>query len=418
MPTLKRRRRAGAVARKTSRQDWSRHVEASTLALDPARDKRAQAAFRNLPVADQARLAFEVASTRRRELCLAYTNVVMVTAGRKQKRTRSGKEQLKKSVCVIFVVRRKTSAKPGNESAKLQALPTFLLAYWTVGEDRILCAVPTDVISERRFHGATAEVMGGVEVNDRFARRFAGNIACIVEVARKNKPAEDMILSCLHVFTPVPQVNTSPPGGAPIHTMHFPDQPALGKSIAIGGALWWDNDLPDVAHSFDAQLATIGDRVRLKRALDGYGLSKAAPAMDAATFYPPAIAGTAFTFLVSPHDPLNPGNSQARTVTAEYVHDHPPESAIDYARLFTGNAEVSGWIHPGWALNFMFLGETTREGDSGSPVVVLADDGGFTFVGMHIGRTSDGLAVVIPAWELFRAERYSPQPLALRPVNA
>lgn len=58
-------------------------------------------------------------------------------------------------------------------------------------------------------------------------------------------------------------------------------------------------------------------------------------------------------------------------------------------------------------------GQSTKPGDSGSPIVMRAPGGGHTLVGMHIAGGVEGgfpYSYAIPAWLLFNPAQYSKLP--------
>ena len=407
MSALRRPRRASPLSRRASAD----HAEAATLALDASTNKAARKAFTELDWADQFQLAFEVGHTRRRELCIAYTNVVAVASGRKQTRSpKTGRVRLTTTACVIFVVRRKWASKTG--SAARQALPRFLMAYWSVNGKRVLCAVPTDVVLEREFSGVKAQGRGVLVQDVSRNRETNGHFPCVVQVTNKNGEKGDYLLGCQHVFSPDPDVNAGARAGPLIYSI---DAVQLGKSEARGGVLYWNNNRPDVAHSFDTQIAKIDNRA-VAGALLGYVLSSTQPTVDAAGFYALAMGGNGrtpaiFTILAPPRE-----GSGVRDIRTQFVCNHPPELPLLYP-ISVGKQPLEGYIHLEWAIGLKFLDGQTFKGDSGSPVVMRRIDGSCTLVGMHVGLSDAGYAVMVPAWQLFDGNRYTPKLASIRPVN-
>jgi len=396
-----------------ARRAWSARTEAATLALDATANKKAQRAFDALNVAEQAQLAFEAAHTRRRELCMAYRNVVAVTSGRKQRQNpRTGLPRLTGQPCVIFIVRRKWAGKkPPRGTDPRQALPRFLLAFRDDGDQRAICAIPTDVVVEQQFSRARAQATAGVLVSDTTNHiEGNGNIACAVRATQENGTQKDYMLSCLHVFTPAPDVNIGGREGAWIIPLQ--GGPELGKSIRQGGALYWNNNSPKVSHSFDAQLASITNPSGLKTALSGLVLSSQQPTVTFTEFRDLAYgrhSGKPATFII-----MAPSGGQ--NIKAQFSHNHLPETPLSYL-ISHGGLRIRAWIHLEWAIALKFSGTHTQNGDSGSAVIYPRDDGSCTFIGMHAGLTGDGYSVVIPAWQLFDGERYTPRLTSIRPVN-
>jgi hypothetical protein len=397
------------AARRGRRRAWPERVEQATLALDAAANKRAIAAFRALDVADRSRLAFELARTRRRELCLAYASVVAVTAGRKQKGGSRGKTRFTAQPCVMFIVRRKWPHRRDRKGARsTQEIPKYLLAYWSVGGERRMCAVPTDVVVARAFRGARAQ--RGVQVHDAgLGLSATGNFACAVRVTQEDGSRQDLLLSCLHVFSPAPDVNVR--GRAGCRVLSRGQGRELARSTRQGGALYWNHDAV-ASPSFDAQLAQIRDRAAVQAALAGLVLSGSHPTVTSSEFSDLAYgraSGVPATFLI-----LAPSSPQGLQV--QFSHDHPPETPLQYVISF-GDGQIRAWIHLEWAIGLRFLGAETVAGDSGSPVVYPRGDGSCTLLGMHAGVTDGGFAVMIPAWQLFNGDWYSPRLASIRPIN-
>jgi hypothetical protein len=341
-----------------------------------------------------------------------------VTSGLKRSRSAASNKERRGGPCVIFVVRRKWK-KPAAGAKARQKIPRYLLAFWGSGQSRTICAVPTDIITEHGLYDTAAGALSGVRVG-RDGKAYGGNVACVVRVARTNGTTEDMMLSALHVFSPLPEINTLPPArGAVIQTLPELGLDAIGRSAAIGGALWSDSNAGEPRRSFDVQLASIDSLPSLMQALEGYSLSSSRPYLRGLQELH-ALGATKLRILASPNNPKRIG-SGARKVTARYEKSHPPEAGWPYDVAINSVPTRDVLIHPGWLVDLELLSEPTAPGDSGSPVVVELENDGFTLVGMHIARSDhpDGTfsSVIIPAWQLFEADRYKSGIAAIEPIS-
>ena len=264
--SAKRPVRQSISGKRVTRSAWSRQVEQATLRAgddDVLRD--AKAAFDRIrDPALQMRLAYEIAETRARELCLAYKNVVMVAAGYRMKRAARGKTGIVKTPCVTFVVRRKWKGK-GPAAQKQQLLPSHLLAYTGFDGARVLCAVPTDVVVEQGFARARPQAPSGI-----VADREVGNATCAAVMQSGNRRALVM-LGCQHVLTPERSLNTPQPvEGTQVVLLDNPSVP-LALTSSNGGQLRSDG-----SPSFDVQLTGPVDLNALRAALDGLALAPGA----------------------------------------------------------------------------------------------------------------------------------------------
>lgn len=398
------------------RHQRSLHVEAASMAQ--ARQVLAQAlkAFRALrDPALQMRLAREVAFTRAAELTLAYTNVVMLSAGYKFKTQRNGQERLQRLPCVVFVVRSKwpQGQKPPDHQ---QFLPRGLLTFAEHGGMRQLVAVPTDVQLETRFLGARSQSARALYV-DTADRQF-GSLTCAVELSGPGQAQpQRYALSALHVFSPAPVLDAAGPlDGAEASAM-APDvppamPPVLARGLPLGGRLRSQGRI-----SFDVQLAKVPSWPRLAPLLADMPLSNLKACLLSIDEFDAMPPGQRFELLVPDNHPG--ANFKVRPVMlARFLNFMPPAFAIDY-EVQVSNALREEPVHHWQLLKLELLaGRKTLAGDSGSPVVAWNSDGSCTLVGMHIAGAGSW-AYAIPSWRLFDLENFwkAPPGSRMRPVN-
>lgn len=362
------------------------------------------------------RLVRELVATRASELTLAYRNVVMVTAGHKKRTDSRGREQLTKKACVVFVVRDKWD-KSRDARAGHQLLPTHLLAFATIGDRRVLCAVPTDVQDERDFYGVTPQSERAVypcggdpsDPTDEF-----GTLTCMVRVGQRR-----LVLSCRHVLSPKPEVTSiasgkrfaqllspaSPPGG-----------PNIGISEAIAGPLLASPDI-----SFDAQFGSVDKSALplLRTLLKEMPLSPSVPYVSSVEEFDEMRASSNFEILVPDNHPdasmkLRPTYVATFDVYLDKVFSFPYLVRVNGA---SRTLRVSHWE----LLRFKIAANRmTLPGDSGSPIVAWNSNGTCTLVGMHIAAVKgQAMSYAIPSWQLFAASNYVGLTAGIRitPIN-
>ena len=388
------------AATRTSRRDWSRGVEAASLASRDAAPAAAARRFdRDLTAAEQMQLVRELVETRAAELTLAFRNVVMVLAGHKKRSRRDGSEQLSRKPCVVLVVRDKWD-RTRDAAAGEQLIPRRLLAYAQVAGRHVLCAVPTDVQHERSFYGASPQAGRAIYPDDS-ADKF-GTLTCAVKVGQRR-----MLLSCRHVLSPLPEIGGGIASGTRFVQFGTPGQPPagpeVGTSAAIGGALRERDEI-----SFDAQLAAIapGAGPLLKALLADMPLSPGEPFVESPERFDQVVAERPFEILVPDNNPK--AHSRLRpTHAARFETMLRRAFHFDYQVRVGGLPRACSVSH--WELlKFKLLdGRTTLPGDSGSPVVVWNADGSCTLVAMHIaGIHGQSYSFAIPSWQLFAASNY------------
>lgn len=246
-----------------------------------------------------------------------------------------------------------------------------------------------------------------------------GNATCAVLLTRPGFHSETLMLCCQHVLSPELQVDGDPPlanielynvaamrAAETLKEMHAGVIPhglqSIGSSTAYGGRM-----RRSPRTSFDAQLARIDSQANLGRALNGLRLSSRTPAIENAEAYEIARATNDFEILVSPENPRADiseiGNR--RPLRAQHSDYVGPGDALDYSQR-RDTLRISHLLLIELRIRD---GRRTYAGDSGSPVVMQAADGGHTLIGMHIaGGCRDGeyYSFVLPAWQLFDSENY------------
>ena len=386
------------------RRAWSRNLEASSVATRDSVSTQAVRSFdRELTPELQMRLVRELVATRAAELTLAYRNVVMVVAGHKKKTDRRGREQLTKKACVVFVVRDKWD-KSRDAQGGDQLLPKRLLAFATISDKRVLCAVPTDVQHEGDFYGVAPQSERAIYPyggNPKDPTDEFGTLTCMVRVGQRR-----LLLSCRHVLSPRPEITSiasgkrfaqllspqSPPGG-----------PDIGTSAAIAGPLLASPNI-----SFDAQLGSVdnGALPLLRTLMSEMPLSPAAPYVASVEEFDQLRASSNFEILVPDNHPdagMKPRRSYVASFDAylDKVFSFPYPVRVNGAN---STLRVSHWelLRLKIAANRIPL-----PGDSGSPIVAWNSDGTCTLVAMHIaGVKGQAMSYAIPSWQLFAASNY------------
>ncbi|OYV02367.1 MAG: hypothetical protein CFE45_00655 [Burkholderiales bacterium PBB5] len=327
------------------------------------------------------RLAHEAATTRSAELKLAYPGLVSIGSGFRTRRAYvGGKPQLTREPCVIFVVAKKwkTKGRPGDP----RRLPAFLLAVAGPDEQRILCAVPTDVRPLSQY-GRPRPRAGGNLVPMPFGILVerAGDPALVRGVAacgvqRPAQPGTVFAMSCRHVLSrSLRDANGNQTSLGVL--LNRPDLPSVGATLAVRGDL-----VAGPAFSFDAQLMEIGDSTGLKRAMAGLKFTA-----SNAYLHDPGDVGLGFWIAT--------GRAQANGRRAFVWVDYTG-TVVDFEMPYRlGNGTVVRVRHE---LVLHGISESLlMEGDSGSPAVRNQD--GREMMGMYLGGQGNE-AYVLPAWQL------------------
>jgi hypothetical protein len=399
------RTKAGKARRKRvlTRAAWSRQVESATLSQDAERIRDATKVFRQLEGGEQMRLASEIATTRGRELCLAFDSVVSIVAGFKVS-GRGKSRRITRTPSVVFVVRDKWR---GSKSRTLeQHIPRQMLTYARVGDLRRLCAVPTDVVCETAFASARAHGKAGLEVGD-----YYGNATCGATLTRAGIPS-NVLMSCMHVLTPEIGVNDpAPQQGADV--LLLGSEAKLGTSLIIGGRVRSDGEL-----SFDVQFASIQNDAAYRSALVDLRLSPSRSYIRDLDSFDSLGPRAVFWVLSSPN---NPNSGGAPPLAARFLRHIPRTVGVIY-EFASGSGPQDRLVFHRRLMQFRIdNGAACKEGDSGSAIVLRNSDGTHTLVAMHIGGGLDDEGVPfsygVPAWQLFDASQYPlPSGMSISPL--
>lgn len=354
---------------------WAARVREETLGRTLAASREACRNFdREMTPQQQMNAAQEIVETRTSELCRAYPGIIDISFGYRLRRDRTGKRQrIVPQPCVRFLVARKWD--PQKKLKSEERIPPRLLTYYTVGNQRKLCAVPTDV-EDSLVHGATIAHAIPQAITVQWKDTSAvGAIACLVE--RDRVPGVPFAIGCRHVLSLSAWFFNSSSWGA---SVRINGGGVVGVTRAVAGAL---QEAPD--RSFDAQLFEVTDRQTLRDAMAGQRCTRYATSIDD---IPPEYE------ILTPN-----GTRRARFV--ECVGRGRPVYRIGDVWIAHDVSLIRNQPEP-----------ATEAGDSGSPV--LTKDGG-TLLGMHVSGINEidsrGVYVVaaymIPAWELLDPANYS-----------
>jgi len=364
------------------------------MAASPLSERKlsaARQAFDELSGGQRYALVKEVADERRADYVRLITNVVDVVPGMRRRRDETGMEHICYEPCVVFLVRRKWKASRSDDR---HAVPEEILRYIGPDGDRRLCAIPTDVQQERRLLNVRAQARNAVLANDAAAGCLEyGAIAFAVA----DDAGELYAVSAMHVLSPSRQV-----AGSGIHDRALESVvvglegsapgPAVLKSTLFGGRLVAGPDL-----SMDVQLAKVLDRRGLHDVLKGIQLSADRPFVESdADLVGLLEDGRRILVLVPENHPRHLG--QSRSIPRA---THSTGEALFHIAFSFAGVGVEKTVQRAIELQFEEGSEATEAGDSGSPVVVLLDDGDFALVGMHIGSNVEGrTAIVVPIWQI------------------
>lgn len=343
--------------------------------------RAAIAAWKRLSPREQREAVRELIDTRHDELVRAYPNVLLVTSGYGTYRARkppksapqkpvakriSARRRVDDVLGVTFVVQRKR-----RRMSRRDRIPSHLLAYWTVGGERVLCAIPTDVESADELRPVTQTPTA---VTREGLNRYSRGVTTALV-----KPPEDAAgplwaLSCRHVFGMSEYVGGASPTGNRVHV----EAPPKDRFARV--TQFWGRFRVGEGTSFDAALAKVSSRELADRAVP--------------------VACTRFATIDEiPRDLV--------------IHVARPEGALRISATRTHYytrddnfgilCEGLGVIYH--AELFEMLAEpATLGGDSGSPVTGVR---GYARVlmGMHIAGVG-GRAYMLPAYQLLRMENF------------
>ncbi len=376
---------------------------------DDAETEDAAAAFAGLPMAARMALVRSLVRTRRRELTLAYRNVVALLAGY---RHRQG--ALYPEPCLIFAVKRKW--RPGREGSSAQRLPEHLLLHGPGRHGKpCLYAVPTDVQTAGGLQRADSRSDRCVLMPSSIsAAPLPGTLTCRLQARDAQGRGPELLLSAMHVLTPIPA------GPQPVADIAF--SAAGGSGAVLGRSQAWGGFIDaQTGRAFDAQLAdpAAGSAAHLAAAFAGLRLSSQRPALRSAEEFDALAPRLTVRVLV----PDNHPRAGARApVWAQFSH-WVAELPLGY-QVRSGN----GW---NWAevAHEELLGLRVRNdcpipeaGDSGSAVVCqLPGQQGFTLVGMYIAggnqASNRDLCYVLPAWALLDPKNWHALPAGTRSLR-
>lgn len=335
--------------------------------------------FKRLGRAEQLQLAHEIALTRQVELCLAYDNLINVGSGYRTRRDpAAGNPRLVREVCVTFVVKRKwrTPGRAGDP----QALPRHLFGFATLRDQRVLCAVPTDVRVQREFEGAVAREGAIphpfgllVDPGPGFEDFVVGVGTCAIK--RPTDPGSTFLMSCRHVLGCSSVATNSSQTALAVAVDSVAETP-LGKTLGIRGRL------ASGGTSFDAQLASVTDKEALARAFQSLKFD----AEDSFIKKSGDVDKPQFWIATGRRAP-NGGRLLVRVT----YHGTLPNQPVTYT---IGGQDMT-IVH-----DRVLYGESESlliDGDSGSPAV--RQSGGQRLLGMFIASAGSRV-YVLPAWQL------------------
>ena len=257
------------MARDSREGNAARRPAARAISVDQTSYADAERNYRRrLTRPEQLRLAHEAATTRSAELRLAYPGLISVGSGFRTRRMAAGGQPLlTREPCVIFVVAKKwkTVGRPSDP----RRLPTHLLAAAGPDEQRMLCAIPTDVRPLSHYGRPRPKATGGdvpmpfgVLVERTGDRALVRGVATC-GVQRPGLPNAVFAMSCRHVLSRSLRDADGNQTGLPV-LLNRPNLPRVGATLATRGAL-----LASPGFSFDVQLTKLSDGAGLKRAMSG-----------------------------------------------------------------------------------------------------------------------------------------------------
>jgi hypothetical protein len=312
-------------------------------------------------------LTAEIVATRGAELVLAYPDVLALAHGYRTKCVRGRRRLLQSDPAVTFLVRRKWKrGHPAKKKAR-RAVPKYLLTYITVADERVLCAVPTDVESAPDYR-LTRPVAAVRAVPFEPGPRAEGSVAVPVRVPQND--VNVFLMGCVHVLELTAGFYPRVPDAVSIQSI------ATGTEVATSTrffGLLSDGHLD----SFDAALCRLTDPTLLPAVLGGRPRAS-------------SFARSAFEI----PDQLDVWTSAGRRPALKgKVWDGAHPLCVSYA-VPGGRISVCHRV-------LIELAASIGPGDSGSPVMA-----GNLFVGMVIASNLQDRAFMIPSSELMDASNY------------
>lgn len=337
--------------------------------------------YRRLEFDDQLLLAEEIADSRKRELLLAYPDAVAVSAGMAVARTaNASRRRFRATPAVLFVVRRKRRGRRLGD----RAIPRHLFAYRTIGGERLLCAVPTDVDELSDYARVRAHGPPQVHVTSSGGGEVEGVLACAVQ--RDPDKDEASLISCRHVLGATRLLYPASPTGL---SVRLADGTTLASTSSTRGTL-----RPGPNTSFDAQLTEAVSLDRARHALGGISI-------EGAALTPDELPVGDVAWVVTPRGPI-----KIRIRERSFLK--PP---IGY-----GTRDLADVVHDELIASQCEGPLVTEPGDSGSPVLSRRDGG--RLLGMHIAgdpppkkeagdpQPKKTWCYAIPAWQLLSPRGY------------
>ncbi len=358
----------------TKHEKWLAISESSTRIRQPDHIREAcQVYAKKLAEHEKMSLAQEIVTTRAAEFCRAYSGVVDLYFGYRQKRIKSGGIRLQREICVTFVVKEKWAV---DHQEPEQLLPKYLFAYWHVNGKRELCAVPVDVDDASNYSSIQVDALPAkvkIEPTTGGVPEF-GTVTCALQ--RSIFPDKTFLLSCKHVFNLSGSMYPKNIWGSAVK---LPDgSNKIGVTRAVAGKLKnGDNNL-------DAQLAeATGPHQDLAKALNGIRL------LDIANSERDVLQLEKY-FIITPNSIIEA--RPAKIAPSFISYDRPGIREVRHKAL----------------IKSLLVDQTTQGGDSGSPVISQRSGG--LLLGMHIASTTidsgESFSFAIPAWHLFSPELY------------
>lgn len=372
------------------RVDPRQHAAGSFQSLQKAEALRLKTAVKNwksLDVTDQAQALQELLETRREELMRAYPDVLSIGWG--YGTVRSGKKRvpltakrarnfqyartIDRELQVTFLVKRKLDPEFASQTQTKRFLPKYLFLYWPAGEERLHCAVPTDVEcrSQYRFRGQSSVVATGG------GKELSGALCCLVTVPQDGSTT--YAVGCHHVF--MLSQRLYPPPSNRMVLLDGRIRTPLGAADRFG-TLWGG-----FRECLDAAMVRVDPALALEFAPN---LPKSPDFASHFSMIPEQVT------IETP----GRGNVPSRVIPANRVRFWPQANQPQtYARGY----RVSGPIIHKLLVELEAAGSlVTAGGDSGSPVY----DANRRFLGMHIAAADNNHFLMIPASEVLRATNY------------
>lgn len=348
--------------------------EAETIRNQPTPRRSERPAFHSLSRSEQWQAVLETVEIRGAELCLAYPDVISVSAGyRSYESPKTGRRRLSKYPCLRFLVR---SKRPLAEIVQeRERLPNHVLSYWTFDGERSRIAIPTDVLDADEYsdiepHNGALRIRNQIAVTSIDGQIVGtGVVACAIQ--RDKYPERIYFLGCKHVLNLSLRSYPTDHWGAPISRKQNGE--SVGKTKFVAGEL-----ANSPVQSFDAQL---GGAINLSH-LHGVARDPVFSGQARGPWDVPRI------FYI--HTPAGPVKMT--------LESYEPRKVLNY--LVKGLPAV---VHELLIASQRLQGPALIGGFSGSPL--FSGQKGGRFLGMHIAGGSNR-SYAIPAWQLTDPRNY------------